>query len=217
MRLYRYASASFGLLLMAALSGCGGKRETMLMRESFDSDNTYSRSFDATPAAACEAARRTLLSQGYIVSRADGTTVEGSKNFQPKDDSHEQLDLRVSCVAQGEGKSWVFVSALQDRYALKKSQTSASVGLSVLGSVSLPIGSSDDSLVKVASSTVQDAAFYTRFFERLHVYLPTAPVKPAPTVPAPAPAAATSAPTQPPAAQETPAQDAPAAATSDPV
>lgn len=181
------ASLATGLLLFAGLCGCGGKRDTMLMRESFSSDGTYSRSFVTTPGSACEAARRTLLSQGYIVARADAATVEGSKNFQPSEDSHEQLDLRISCVAQGDGKAWVFVSALQDRYALKKSPTSASVGVSVLGSVSLPIGSSDDSLVKVASSTVQDAAFYTRFFERLQTYLPAPPREPA-SIPASAPA-----------------------------
>lgn len=190
MSLSRNASATLGLLLAAGLSGCAGKGDTMLVRESFNSDNTYSRSFDTTAAAACEAARRALLSQGYIVSRADAATVEGSKNFQPKDDSHEQLDLRVSCVAQGEHSAWVFVSALQDRYALKKSPTSASVGVSVLGSVSLPIGSTDDSLVKVASSTVQDAAFYNRFFERLQMYLPPAPARPAPADAQPAPAPA---------------------------
>jgi hypothetical protein len=183
MSLTRHASATFGLLLAAGLSGCAGKGDTMLMRESFNSDNTYSRSFDATPGGVCEAARRALLSQGYIVARADAAAVEGSKNFQPRDDSHEQLDLRISCIAQGDGKSWVFVSALQDRYALKKSPTSASVGVSVLGSVSLPI----------ASSTVQDAAFYDRFFERLQMYLPPVPAKPVPAsvpVPAPAPAPA---------------------------
>jgi hypothetical protein len=164
----------------------------MLMRESFSSDDTYSRSFEVTPAQACEAARRALLSQGYAIARADASAVEGSKNFQPKEDSHEQLDLRVSCVAQGDDKTWVFVSALQDRYALKKSPTSASVGVSVLGSVSLPIGSSDDSLVRVASSTVQDANFYKHFFGRLQTYLPAATGKPA-TAPVPPPAPAPAA------------------------
>lgn len=177
-------------LLAAGLTGCGGKGDTMLMRESFSSDNTYSRSYDVVPGAACEAARRALLSQGYVIARADGNGVEGTKNFQPSADDHEQLDLRISCVAQGQDKAWVFVSALQDRYALKKSPTSASVGVSVLGSVSLPIGSSDDSLVKVASSTVQDGAFYDRFFERLQAYLPKPAPAAAPPAPAPAPAPA---------------------------
>ncbi len=173
-------------IAVAGTAGCGGRKgDTMLMRESFNSDNTYSRSVDVTPAQACEAARRALLGQGYVVARADANGVEASKNFQPKDDSHEQLELRVSCVSQGDDKAWVFVSALQDRYALKKSSTSASVGVGVLGSVSLPVGSSDDSLVRVASSTVQDASFYNRFFERLNSYLPKAsPVPAGATAPA---------------------------------
>ncbi|MEE7565697.1 DUF2242 domain-containing protein [Xanthomonas sp. Kuri4-3] len=175
-------------IAVAGTAGCGGRKgDTMLMRESFNSDNTYSRSVDVTPAQACEAARRALLGQGYVVARADANGVEASKNFQPKDDSHEQLELRVSCVSQGDDKAWVFVSALQDRYALKKSSTSASVGVGVLGSVSLPVGSSDDSLVRVASSTVQDASFYNRFFERLNSYLPKASPAPAARPPRPRP------------------------------
>ncbi len=193
MFLSRCAIGGLFALTAAALSGCGGsKGDSMLMRESFNSEDTYSRSFDVAPAQACEAARRALLSQGYVVAKADADSVEGSKNFQPKDDEHEQLDLKISCAAQGAGKSLVFVSALQDRYALKKSASSASVGVGVLGSVSLPFGSSDDSLVRVASSTVQDAHFYDRFFERLSAYLPAkAPAAPPATAaPAPAPSVA---------------------------
>ncbi|KAG1239788.1 hypothetical protein G6F68_018292 [Rhizopus microsporus] len=84
--------------------------------------------------------------------------------------------------------------AVQDRYALKKSPTSASVGVGALGSVSLPFGSNDDSLVKVASSTVTDAEFYRRFFQRLQQYLPAdaatpaPPASPVPATPEPAPA-----------------------------
>lgn len=166
-----------GLLAAAvtALAGCGGaKGDSMLSRESFNSGDTYSRSVDVPSTQACEAARQALLSQGYIVAKADAGSVEASKNFQPKDDEHEQLVLRVSCVAQGADRSWVFVSALQDRYALKKSANSASVGVGAFGSVSLPFGSSDDSLVRVASSTIQDGTFYEHFFERLRSYLPAA-------------------------------------------
>ncbi|WP_159090351.1 DUF2242 domain-containing protein, partial [Xanthomonas fragariae] len=135
---------------LATLAGCGGsKGDTMLMRESFNADDTYSRSVVASSPQACEAARRVLLSQGYAVTRADAAAVEGSKNFQLKEaDQSEQLNLRISCATQDGGKAQVFVSALQDRYALKKSTTSASVGVGVLGSLSLPVGSSGDSLVR---------------------------------------------------------------------
>ncbi|CAD0311975.1 DUF2242 domain-containing protein [Xanthomonas hortorum] len=190
---------------LATLAGCGGsKGDTMLMRESFNSDDTYSRSVAATSMQACEAARRVLLSQGYAVTRADAAGVEGSKNFQLKEaDQSEQLNLRISCATQEGGKAQVFVSALQDRYALKKSSTSASVGVGVLGSLSLPVGSTGDSLVRVSTTTVQDAAFYKRFFERLNSYLPNV------TQAAPAAASAASAPVVPPH----PAAATPAAAT----
>ncbi|CAG2084747.1 DUF2242 domain-containing protein [Xanthomonas euroxanthea] len=172
----RSSLIAHGALLgaLATLAGCGGsKGDTMLMRESFNSDDTYSRNVAATSPQACEAARRVLLSQGYAVTRADAAAVEGSKNFQLKEaEQSEQLNLRISCATQDGGKAQVFVSALQDRYALKKSSTSASVGVGVLGSLSLPVGSSGDSLVRVSSTTVQDAAFYKRFFDRLNSYLP---------------------------------------------
>ncbi|PTT60410.1 DUF2242 domain-containing protein, partial [Stenotrophomonas sp. HMWF003] len=142
-------------LLAVSLTACGGRAaDSTLIRESFDSGDTYSRTVPGAPAQACEAARRTLLSQGYAIARADTAAVEGNKNFQPRDEEHEQLVLRISCAPRGD-QALVFVSAVQDRYALKKSPTSASVGVGALGSVSLPFGSNDDSLVKVASSTVQ--------------------------------------------------------------
>jgi hypothetical protein len=202
------------VLVAIGLSSCFNRKQDSLVRENFNSDSTYSRSYAVQPAQACESARRTLLSQGYVVSKATADAVEGTKNFQPNSESHEQLELRVSCVAHGQEGSWVFVSALQDRYALKKSATSASVGVGVLGSVSLPIGSSDDSLVRVASSTVQDSDFYKRFFARMAEYLPPPPPPapaPAPTpTPTPTPAAVVPAPAPAPAAA---ADAVPAAAT----
>jgi hypothetical protein len=66
----------------------------------------------------------------------------------------------------------MFANALQDRYALKKINNSASLGVGVLGSVSMPIGSSDDSMVKVASETVSAAKFYERFFALVELFLP---------------------------------------------
>jgi len=180
-----YGLRALAGLMLLALAGCGGKAvNSTLLRESFDSGDTYSRDFEVSPAQACEAARRALLGQGYAITRADAGSVEANKNFQPKEDVHEQLVLRVSCAARGDGHAQVFASAVQDRYALKKSPTSASVGVGALGSVSLPFGSNDDSLVRVASSTVQDAQFYRNFFARVQQFA-TALVPP-PTDVAPA-------------------------------
>lgn len=160
--------------------------------ESFSVSNNYSQTFEVSAAWACEAARRALLSQAYVVAHADADSVEAAKNFQPTVDVHEQVQVHVSCVSKDDGHAWMFVSALQDRYALKKSNTNASVGVSALGSLSLPIGSTDDSLVKVASQTVQSASFYGQFFKLVEHYLPaTSPGKPLPPAPnAPVPQAA---------------------------
>jgi len=204
-------------LLTVAITGllvaCGtnhAKQDAPPAGESFDADDTYSRSFTSAPAQACEAARRALLGQGYSVSTATGDAVEASKNFQPDADTHTQLDVRVTCVQQGDGHALVFVNAVQDRYTLKKSSNSASLGVGILGSVSLPVGSSDDSLVRVGSSTVQNTDFYKRFFDRVKYYLPSEPDKPsAPPPPEPAappdpPPPAAPAPAQPPAPEPQP-------------
>ena len=158
------------------LTGCLGlsmsKKGEMLAKETFDADGTFSRTFGNQPAQVCEAARRALLSQGYVVARATPDVVEAGKNFQPESEVHEQLQLRVSCVQMASGESWISASANQERYNLSKRNTSASVGVGALGSLSVPIGSTDDSLVRVGSMTVQDPAFYRSFFKLVERYLP---------------------------------------------
>ncbi|HST43897.1 MAG TPA: DUF2242 domain-containing protein [Luteimonas sp.] len=170
------------LLVPLVLVACGGavRTDPMLAAESFNRDATYSRRYTVAPAQACEAARRALLGQGYAVTSSAANLVVASKNFQSGDDQHSQIEIRTSCVDAGDGGTLLFASALQDRYALKKSATSASLGVGALGSLSLPVGSSDDSLVRVASRTVQDAEFYQRFFERVGYYLPEPVAQPAP-------------------------------------
>ena len=53
---------------------------------------------------------------------------------------------------------------MQDRYTLKKNPNSASVGLAAIGSLSIPLTASGDSLVKVGSETIPAGRFYERFF-----------------------------------------------------
>jgi hypothetical protein len=162
------------VLSTALLAGCATPKAPPVSRyENFDSSSTHARPYDATEAQACEAARRALLSQGYMVGTAKNDFVSGRKSFQPEREMHVEIDLRIVCAREGdEGKTAiVFVSAVEDRYALKKNSTSASLGVGVLGSVSVPFSSSDDSLVKVASETIAQQAFYERFFTLIDRYL----------------------------------------------
>jgi len=159
------------------LAACAGNpKQAAFQREEFEPGTTYSRSFSAAEAQTCEAARRALLSQGYVVTIANADVVNARKSFQPESDTHVEIEFRVVCAAEvkGSGSTLVFASALQDRYAVKKSNSSASVGVGAFGSLSLPFSGSDDSLVKVASETITASSFYDRYFKLVTRYLASA-------------------------------------------
>lgn len=213
----------FGLaLLLTAVAGCS-KDKPMYEHENFDDSGTFSRNYPVTDAVSCEAARRALLSQGYIITSSDPKIVSGHKSFQQTGDTHMEISFNVVCADDGSAghHATMFANALQDRYALKKTNNSASLGVGVLGSVSMPIGSSDDSMVKVASETVTAQKFYERFFTLVEQFMPAEAKKAAhieekPKAdlgmpePKPAPAALTPTPTPTPAAEPA-ATPAPAA------
>ncbi|MDR6918126.1 hypothetical protein J2X66_005017 [Pseudomonas sp. 3296] len=161
-------------LVLAAAAGCSSKKAAIYEHENFADSGTFSRNYPVSDAQTCEAARRALLSQGYIITSSDPKLISGHKSFQQTGDTHMEISFSVVCADDGsEGHhATMFANALQDRYALKKTNNSASLGVGVLGSVSMPIGSSDDSMVKVASETVSSAKFYERFFTLVELFLP---------------------------------------------
>lgn len=163
------------LVLLTTLAACGFNRkpEPPPLGETFGAGDTYSRTYAVPPATACEATRRALLGQGYVIGKTDDDTLQATKSFQPESDIHTQLKVRATCLAQPGGGAIVFVNAVQDRYVLNTSVKSASVGVSMLGSVSLPIGTSGGDLVRVATNTVQNEDFYRRFFERVAAFIPS--------------------------------------------
>ncbi|WP_254226555.1 DUF2242 domain-containing protein [Burkholderia glumae] len=203
----RLISLTCALAASAVLAACSSAPKPLYTQEQFDaSSSPYTHTFHENATATCEAARRALLSQGYITNLTRPDTVDGSKNFQPNSDSHVTIEFHVVCVdADADSTSAIaYVNAVQDRYTLKKATTSASVGLSVLGSVSLPIGSSDDSMVKIASETIPAGVFYDRFFKLVDHFLKVDPARHGkaaakaaekePVAPLPEPAPSTGAP-----------------------
>ena len=228
------------------LAACGSPpKKPAYEDENFVQNQTYSRSFDTSYQVACDAGRRALLSQGYSIDKSTGDLVSGHKNFVDQEGRNTQITFNVNCAPDSTGpdNSQVFANAIQDSFSLKKTSTAASVGVSVLGSVSLPFMSSDDALVKTSSVTVTRPQFYSGFFDLLHQYLavaqlehpetvrkkpaapahapapivtPTVPLTPENTgIPKPAPKAETPAPAPKaePAATPAPASAAPASST----
>ncbi len=172
-KLLSFRTACVTLALLAA-AGCSSKKQAIYEHENFDDAGTFSRNYPVSDAVSCEAARRALLSQGYIITSSDAKVISGHKSFQQTGETHMEISFNVTCAADGNGNSsaTMFANALQDRYALKKVNNSASLGVGVLGSVSMPIGSTDDSMVKVASETVASSRFYDRFFGLVENFLP---------------------------------------------
>ena len=160
--------------VLAGLAGCSSKKTAIYEHENFDDSGTFSRNYPVTDKASCEAARRALLSQGDIITSSDPKMISGHKSFQQTGESHLEISFNIVCADDGGSAhhATMFANALQDRYALKKVNNSASLGVGVLGSVSMPIGSTDDSMVKVASETVSSPQFYDRFFGLVEVFLP---------------------------------------------
>ncbi|MGE5652236.1 DUF2242 domain-containing protein [Noviherbaspirillum sp. UKPF54] len=174
MRQFFLRSSALCMVLMGLLSGCAtSKKASVYQHEEFNTVDTFSRTYHASAAATCEAARRTLLSQGYVISKRQPEQVDGYKNFQPSMDVHVVIEFHVVCAPDGENgaDATAFVNAVQDKYVVKKQSNSASLGVSALGSLSLPFGSSEDSLAKVGSETIPTVQFYDRFFALVDHYL----------------------------------------------
>jgi hypothetical protein len=163
------------LLLTAAslgLTACTTGKTAFYHQEEFSDTSAFSRSFPGSEKAVCEAARRALLGQGYVINKSTDNTLDGNKSFQPASDKHMEIAFHVVCASNGNGKSsTMFASATQDGYGIKKSNSSASLGVSVLGSVSMPFAASDDSMVRVSSETIRSPDFYDRFFGAAERYL----------------------------------------------
>jgi hypothetical protein len=171
---FRFHPAQALWAAVLALSGCavmGPPHQAVYDRETFDAESPFSRSFPVAPGVACDAARRALLSQGYVVHQPGVEQVGARKSFQPRGESHVQIEFSVVCAPNGFGGAVAFVSAVEDRYTLRKTSASASVGVGPIGSISLPFSSGSDALVKIASETIPAGQFYQRFFDLVEHHL----------------------------------------------
>ncbi|MGY1521898.1 DUF2242 domain-containing protein [Luteimonas sp. A482] len=171
------ALVAVAVLALAACGSNGLRSQAPPLGEVFGAEDTYARSYPVAPDVACEATRRALLGQGYIIKLMAPEALEASKHFQPESDIHTQLNVRATCVPQVDGGAIVFINAVQERYALQGQSSSASLGVSMIGSFSVPvpIGGGNANLVRVGSNTVQNQEFYTRLFDRVGFYLPGTP------------------------------------------
>lgn len=138
--------------------------------ESFSSDSPFKLKVDGEVATACESVRRSLLGQGYLIDLASSEEVKARKATRGEGKQNSFIEMNAVCVSEGSG-STIFATGVLSTYAMKMSSSSASVGVSAIGSISLPIGQSVDSLVKVSEETIDDKDFYKRFFSAVSIIL----------------------------------------------
>lgn len=155
------------LILFTVLSLAACSKEAVYIEESFSNDSPFKLRVAGDTALACESARRSLLGQGYLITLANSDEVKARKATRGE---NTFIEMNVVCVPESSG-STIFATGVLSSYDLKKNSSSASVGLSALGSISLPIGQSVDSLVQVSEETIDDKGFYQRFFAAVDTVL----------------------------------------------
>ena len=179
----------FGFLpLVLITTGCSTPRATFT-QDSFSNNSPYQQHVAVPASRACAAAERTLLGDGYSLDNTAKTgSVKGRKAYLAGSGRSSFLEMSVVCLPDATG-STIYANGLISQYDLKKSANAASVGVSVLGSISMPIGQSVDSMVKVSDETIRDRVFYKNFFSAIETVLqdplleaasPPAPIKLAP-------------------------------------
>jgi hypothetical protein len=151
------------LLFVCVLLGTACSNQAVYTDESFADDSPFKMRLDGEVASVCESARRALLGQGFLIENANSGEVKARKAVKREDNPNTFIEMNIVCLPENTG-STLFASGLLSTYALKKSSSSASVGLSALGSISVPIGQSADSLVKISEETIENKEFYRRFF-----------------------------------------------------
>lgn len=173
MKAPRLVCLSLTLTTLLTLSACQSPKKAALHKDDFGNADMFTFSVPGSAKSACEAARRAILSQGYIVSTANEQQVNARRKFQADEETHVEIEFNIVCASNSKGSqsATIFANAVKDRYTLKKSSNSASLGVGGLGSISLPFGESKESMIKIASETIADASLYKRFFDLVERYL----------------------------------------------
>ncbi|MDO8207546.1 MAG: DUF2242 domain-containing protein [Gallionella sp.] len=149
-------------LISLLLAACSGPR-TYAEKEEFHTDSRHSRNFAATAEPACEAARRVLLRDGYIVEDRAEHNLIGAKEFQIEENRHAILRLYVTCGQHASG-STLFVTATEEHFDVKTSRQSTSIGVPLVSPISISSKSEVDNQVKIRGETVTNKDFYERFY-----------------------------------------------------
>ena len=135
----------------------------------FSAAAPFSKTFSGSGDTVCWSVKRALLSQGYMLDRADAGVLTGSRDEQPKPKLNVTTRLQTTCADNRNGTSIVFVSAEREENALQKMKQTTSVGVGP-ATLTMPAGSARV-LGTVRRETIKDPGFYGQFFGLVQNYV----------------------------------------------
>lgn len=163
-------------LLLIVLAGCGGPPR-YAPNEEFAADAKHHRDFSTDATALCDAARRVLLGDGYLVTRADDQSLSGGKEFQVEEQQHAILNVYVNCERRA-GGSTLYVTATEEHYDVKTMRQSSSIGFPMVAPIYYGTQSEANGQVKTRGETVAERGFYERFYRAVQRQLAAPPPRP---------------------------------------
>lgn len=168
-------TALVALLLMLA-AACGGPQR-YAPNEEFTGDARHQRDFSSDVATLCDAAKRVLLGDGYLVTRGEDQRLIGGKEFQVAEQQHAMLNVYVSCERRA-GGSTLYVTATEEHYDVKTTRQSSSIGFPMVAPIYYGTQSEANGQVKTRGETVAERGFYERYYRAVARQLATSPPRP---------------------------------------
>lgn len=159
------------ILFPLLLTSCGGPG-TYAEDEQFQSDPRHRRDFKVAAPVLCDAARRVLLGDGYIVTKGEGQSLFGDKEFQGEEKRRAILHLCITCEQRQADSSTLFVTAIEEHFDVKTSRKSTLIGVPIVAPLSIGTRSEADNQVMTRGETVTDREFYERIYRAVRRELP---------------------------------------------
>ena len=158
----------------AAVATLGGWWVADAVRKQIMADARHQRDFSVAATTLCDAARRVLLGDGYLVSRAENLSLVGAKEFQIEEQQHAILSVHANCE-QRVGGSTLYVTATEDHYDVKAIRQSSSIGFPMVAPIYYGTQSEANGQVKTHGETVGERGFYERFYRAVQRQLVATP------------------------------------------
>ncbi|HEX8962217.1 MAG TPA: DUF2242 domain-containing protein [Rhodocyclaceae bacterium] len=169
------------IVLAGLLATCGGSIP-VAREEPSPPEPRHRRDFADEATRVCDAVRLVLLGDGYVVQRRGTEDLVGAReshlkaeaNDDGKEEGYAHFRVYASCVARSAG-STLFVTATEERFGVKALRDSTLIGLPLVSPISIGTRTEGDQQVKFRGQTIEDQAFYDRFYRAVREELAPRP------------------------------------------